>query len=211
MFNKEEFEKNGFIVLPEFYDITEEHLESADSLMTDYSYKIGRKHLTHNYGTLPRCLSSLVCTDEIDSFFNSFFNETLVCKDVMLTHEFRHDIMERNKWLHFDRWKSLKAMVYLVDVDENNGPLSIVPQTHQKSSLLRRNFKDLPYSIRPNRIELDYPQYYQEPTKITGKAGTLILFNSDIFHGGGSINEGTERMLIRSHWYVDRRWQETVE
>ena len=211
MFNKQEFEKNGFIILPEFYKITEEHLENADSLMTDYGYKIGRRHATHNYKALPENLKSLVCNEEIRLFFNSFFKEILSCRDVMITHEYKHDVMERNNWLHFDRWKSLKAMVYLTDVDESNGAFSVVPATHTKASVLRRNAKSLPYSLRPNRIKLDYPQYYKEPDLVLGKAGTLILFNSDVFHVGGNISEGTERMLIRSHWYMNRNWQENIK
>ena len=64
------------------------------------------------------------------------------------------------------------------------------------------------YENRPNRIELDYPELYQEPLGLIGTSGTLILFDSDIFHLGGKIEKDHERTLIRSHWYSTKNWRE---
>ena len=38
---------------------------------------------------------------------------------------------------------------------------------------------------------------------VEGKAGTLIVFDSDIFHQGGKINKkGAERIVLRMHNYL---------
>lgn len=209
MFDKEEFNENGFLVLSGFYELDNEILQKADNLMQDYSYKAGRRFLTHNVEEITHDLKKLIYNQEIQMFFNSITAEHLRCKDVMLTHDYLNKI-EINQFLHFDRWRSLKAMVYLTDVTEENGAFSVVPKTHSEGARLRRIYKNLPYSVRPNRIETDFPELYEKPEKIVAPAGTLILFDSDIFHKGGDINDGNERILIRSHWYIDRKWQEEV-
>ena len=204
---RQEFLENGYIVFPEFYKIEEEHLKIADEIMKDYAYKIGRRHVSSQINSIPGPLKDLIYSEELVKFFNSFYDQKLNCNDIMVTNEFYHDKMERNKWLHFDRWKSLKAMVYLSDVCPDSGPFSVVPGTHKIGANLRRAFKGMPYEHRPNRIEIDYPSLYKESTPICEKKGTLILFDSDIFHQGGSIKEGKTRTLIRSHWYANRSWQ----
>lgn len=206
--NKQKFLDDGYLILPGYYNISQEQIDISNSLMTDYGYKIGRKYVSNNPAELPNELKQLICTKEIKDFFDYISGTDLACRDVMLTHEFKHDIMERNKWLHFDRWRTLKAMVYLTDVVDGCGPFSVVPKTHKKAAPIRRKFKNLPYENRLNRIELDYPELMQEPIGLFGKAGTLILFDSDVFHLGGNISEGNERKLIRSHWYTNNHWRE---
>lgn len=208
MFKKDNFEKNGFIIIPKFYTISDQILQSADNLMNDYQYKIGRRHVCKSIGNLPIELKEIIYNKQILNFFNSLDKESILCKDVMITHEFKHDFMERNKWLHFDRWRSYKAMVYLTDVGEDDGPFCVVPKTHKKGAQLRRSSCQMRYEDRPNRIEIDYPELYQEPTKLIGCAGTLILFDSDVFHLGGKIKKGHERSVIRSHWYSNGFWRE---
>ena len=66
--------------------------------------------------------------------------------------------------------------------------------------LIAKSFKDV-----KNLIELDYPELYDESKLIPveGKAGTLIVFDSDLFHQGGKINKkGAERIVIRMHNYL---------
>ena len=61
------------------------------------------------------------------------------------------------------------------------------------------------FSVVKNRLELDYPELY-DPKKlipVEGKAGTLIVFDSDLFHQGGKINKkGLERIVLRMHNYL---------
>jgi len=208
MFDKTKFKEDGFLLIPEYYNIDTDMINNAKSIMSDKAYTGGRRYLTHNLDNVRKDLRSLVVTTEIAEFLNHFTKEEISCKDIMLTYDYKHEVKTRNKWLHFDRWRSLKALVYLTDVEEDMGPFSVVPGSHVTGAAMRRSFRSLPYDRRPNRIELDYPGFYKKPLKLLGKAGTLILFDSDIFHMGGNISPNKERILIRSHWYVDRSWQE---
>lgn len=207
-FDQKEFSANGFIVIKEFFVINKEVVNGATSIMKDGSYKNGKRFLTHNLHEVPNNLKKLVYNSDISNFF-SLLERDIPCKDVMLTHDYLNTL-EINQHLHFDRWRSLKAMVYLTDVQEGDGAFSVVPRSHKRGAELRRMYKNMPYNIRPNRVEFDFPEDYQVPTEIFAPRGSLILFDSDIFHCGGNVLEGRERKLIRSHWYYNRKWQEEV-
>ncbi len=60
MFDKEEFNENGFLVLSGFYELDNEILQKADNLMQDYSYKAGRRFLTHNVEEITHDLKKLI-------------------------------------------------------------------------------------------------------------------------------------------------------
>lgn len=142
------------------------------------------------------------------------------------THDYKFDgKIGRNGYLHFDRNSSLKFFLYLNDVTEDNGAFYIQPGSHILGKKLREKawgtfipspndsfFKKIlnktfgnDFKNVKNRLELDYPQLY-EPNKLVpveGKAGTLIVFDSDIFHQGGKINiKDKERIVLRSHNYL---------
>ena len=149
-------------------------------------------------------------------FFNSIYS----------THDYKFDgSIGRNGYLHFDRNLSLKYFLYLNDVTKENGAFFIQPNSHKLGKELREKawgrFIPTPndnllkkvllklfgkhFSDIKNRIELDYPEIYDSNKLIPveGKAGTLIVFDSDVFHQGGKINKkGAERYVLRMHNYL---------
>ena len=149
-------------------------------------------------------------------FFNSIYS----------THDYKFDgSIGRNGYLHFDRNLSLKYFLYLNDVTKENGAFFIQPNSHKLGKGLREKAwgKFIPtpndnllkkvllklfgkhFSVVKNRLELDYPELY-DPKKlipVEGRAGTLIVFDSDVFHQGGKINKkGAERIVLRMHNYL---------
>ncbi len=142
------------------------------------------------------------------------------------THDYIFDgSIGRNGYLHFDRNASLKYFLYLNDVTKENGAFFIQPNSHKLGKELRKKAwgnlvptpaDGLAKKIRQklfgisfknvkNRIELDYSELYDESKimPVEGKAGTLIVFDSDIFHQGGKINKkGSERIVLRMHNYL---------
>jgi len=142
------------------------------------------------------------------------------------THDNKiNDKLARNAFLHFDRNRSLKFFLYLNDVTEENAAFYIQVKSNLIGSKLRkaawRNMCPYPadgfflksvkkifgmkYSDVKNRIELDYPDFF-DSTKlkpVEAKGGTLIVFDSDLFHKGGQIRkQGMERLVIRMHSYL---------
>tara|TARA_B100000282_G_scaffold296782_1_gene280047 strand:- start:3796 stop:5361 length:1566 start_codon:yes stop_codon:yes gene_type:complete len=130
-------------------------------------------------------------------------------QDVFITHEYKQDTA-RNNYLHFDRLRSYKILTYLTDVTDADGPFSLVRGSHTFGRDARRSFQNQPnYEEKKNRIDIDYPGITYELEPILGPAGTTIIFDSDVFHLGGKVNENHERVIIRSHWYADDEWRET--
>ena len=123
--------------------------------------------------------------------------------ELFITHDYKHDNgLARNGYLHFDRTFTFKFLIYLSDVDENCGPFSIVPRSHLKGKELRNKTTNDEYEDKKNRIFLDYPElgYTEEDiVPVLGEAGDLIIFDTDVFHMGGLVREGFQRLLIRGH------------
>ena len=196
----------GYSVVENYFSINDKQVTLADSLLKDNKFERGAAYRTSNIGEFPDELFKLVCNKDIQSVFSRFAKD-IRCQEIFVTHEYNTNILTRPNQLHFDRLRSLKVMIYITDVSENNGPLSIVPGSHKKSCLLRRQFVNMSYENKGNIVEKHYPHLYEEPIKICGDKGTLIFFDSDVFHLGGKNEENHERKIIRSHWYPSPQWR----
>tara|TARA_R110000868_G_scaffold18531_8_gene81340 strand:+ start:3388 stop:4056 length:669 start_codon:yes stop_codon:yes gene_type:complete len=123
--------------------------------------------------------------------------------NVFATHDYKFTgELARNGWLHFDRHWRLKFFLYLTDIDVRSGAFSCSVGSRFAGETLRLKAWEQPaYEDVKNRIELDYPElignYPAEP--VEGKAGTLIVFDTDTFHKGGKCDEGKERLIVRLH------------
>ena len=203
---KKELRENGYSVFIQndcdFKDLSTRALE----MCKDESYQRGSiyRAAISQFPKKNHALLSLVINH---NFANIFYKYSCTPKDVFITHDFKSEI-SRNNYLHFDRLRALKVLVYLSDVDSSDGPFSVVPGTHIDGLKLRRSFSHLnDYEEKKNRIDIDYPEIEYDLKTITGQAGTTVLFDSDIFHCGGNISKESERLLIRSHWYPDMEWR----
>lgn len=99
--------------------------------------------------------------------------------------------------LHFDVKKTLKFFLYLNDVTEANGAFSCVPGSHNESEKIRGHYgNEISYENRHLTRQLDYKDH--EVIPIEGKAGDLIIFDTDVWHRAGIVKEG-ERKVMRGH------------
>ena len=99
--------------------------------------------------------------------------------------------------LHFDVKKTLKFFLYLNDVTTVNGAFSCVPRSHKKSEKIRNKYgNEISYENRHLTRQLDYKK--EDVVPIEGKAGDLIIFNTDVWHRAGIVREG-ERRVMRGH------------
>lgn len=109
----------------------------------------------------------------------------------------------RNGFLHFDRHHRFKFLVYLTDVKKENAAFGAVPGSSTKGRELREGQTMGNYDDLKNRIELDFSELNtseKDVIYVEGKAGTIIVLDTDCFHLGGNVEKG-ERLLIRSHAY----------
>lgn len=123
--------------------------------------------------------------------------------EVYITHDYIQDKgTGRNGFLHFDRTYTFKFFVYLSDVDEGCGPFTVIPKTHLIGKKLRKKYQGVSYKKKKNRIFKDHADLgYSEKdlVPITGASGTLIIFDTDLFHKGGETKDNKERLIIRGH------------
>lgn len=106
-------------------------------------------------------------------------------------------------WHRDSTHPQFKAMLYLTDVTELNGPLEIIPGTHKFSNLYKFNRKGLlPYNqqwLTEKEIAAIENEHENRIT-VTGKAGSLILFESSTLHRGRPIESG-ERLALTNYYY----------
>lgn len=155
--------------------------------------------------------------NKISTFFSQewmktlFYSYTGINKslpdDIFATHDFiETDDLARNGFLHFDRHHCFKFFLYLTDIREESGAFYCCPKSHTKGRELRLNSwkEDSNYHGVKNRIEIDFPELLENLNvcPVEGKAGTLIIFDTDAFHKGGIIKNSNERIIVRSHWKV---------
>jgi hypothetical protein len=134
-----------------------------------------------------------------------FFGTQPSFNEIFFTHDYKNNQgLARNGHLHFDRIPTLKFFVYLSDVDESSGPFRYVPGSYKLGKRLRveANSSTNVYEKIPNRLEIDYPEleYTADNTvPVTGPAGTMFVFHSDLFHMGGEVEGSGFRRIMRIH------------
>lgn len=97
--------------------------------------------------------------------------------------------------LHFDVQRTLKFFLYLTDTDESNGAFRCVPGSHLETKNIReKNSDKISYENREFSRMLPYGP--ADAVSVDGKAGSLIIFDTDVFHQTGKVSEG-ERWVMR--------------
>jgi hypothetical protein len=137
-------------------------------------------------------------------------------QDIFSTYDYVHDKgLATQGWVHFDLLQRFKFFLHVTDLDEDNGCFCAALGSHKLTPELRkRNSKPqwrfgrysgddgIPGPLDDKRTEGSqnhFPDIEYELTPMTGLAGTLLIFDSDIFHKGGTVQEGKERIVVRSH------------
>jgi ectoine hydroxylase-related dioxygenase (phytanoyl-CoA dioxygenase family) len=99
--------------------------------------------------------------------------------------------------LHIDVIHQLKFFVCLNDMSAKNGAFEFVPQSHRWSQRLRaERWREITFENR--EITRDLPVDVGAPTPVEVRAGSLVVFDTDLFHRAGTVHEG-ERWVVRGH------------
>ena len=120
-------------------------------------------------------------------------DEVFAVKDVVGSRHIANDP-------HFDVLPTLKFFLYLTDTTEENGAFKCVPGSQVWTAQCRERYgADITYENRDFTRQL--PEEYGAPIPVEGKAGTLIVFHTDVFHHAGTVHSG-ERNVLRGHTRV---------
>lgn len=135
--------------------------------------------------------------DWMQDVSNAFWEKEIkINQDIYVMHELPGTVHVAQD-LHFDVLKTLKFFLYLNDVSKTNGAFSCVPGSHKESEKIRGLYgNEISYENRHLTRQLAYTNDQVIP--IEGKAGDLIIFNTDVWHRAGIVKEG-ERKVMRGH------------
>lgn len=93
-----------------------------------------------------------------------------------------------------------KALVYLSDVNDDNGPFEYIKQTFT----LKNHVLDFPYPDKYQFTEEEINKFIAKHSKlyirITATAGTVVLFNTNGIHRGMPLKKGTRYAL--TNYYI---------
>lgn len=202
----------GIVVIenfcPEYETLKNEGLRILDEKSGSSNYKFGRyvalrtQKEVAKYPVLHSYFSQPFIRQVATAFIGA---KHYLLNALYITEEYKAtEDLANNGHPHFDQAWSFKFFLYLTDVDEDSGAFKCIPGTAQKGKELRKKshkeVKTIP-EIK-NRILRDYNDLgytLEDFIPVEGKAGTLIIFDSDTFHFGGNIKEGRNRMVMRSH------------
>ena len=102
-------------------------------------------------------------------------------------------------WHRDSYFRQFKSLLYLNDVNEDNGPFQIIQNSHnrkQKSKDIKSaNLGSLQVGFEEetvNRILKDEPDRLRT---LTGKAGTVIMVDSSAVHRGQPVKKGVRYAL----------------
>ncbi len=203
-----ELNNNGFFFAPSIFnsDTMKVINDEFDKLISDKSYE----NSTGNFKNVTQLrLKQIKLLDEKLLYFYSFFSNKFLKKIISTyfrtNHKYNHQIFFQKTSLtnkppaneiHFDKLHQIKIWIFVNSVDENNGPIELFLGTHKKNKEKRLNF----YKKQDLDLELDNRDHYKHTKgrKITGPEGSVLIFDSDLFHRASPVNEG-KRLIARSH------------
>jgi hypothetical protein len=99
--------------------------------------------------------------------------------------------------LHFDVLPCFKFFIYLSDTTEQNGAFACVPGSIVQAAEIRKKYGDK-VSFENRELTRDLPFTEKDAVSVEGKAGSLIIFDTDVFHRAGNVSAG-ERWVMRGH------------
>ena len=216
-FNINALKDRGVITIDDY--VTGEELATLNRDFEQFcneGYSSYNKHLAYSEGTGRKLINA-----ELPSKMatKQFFNSEAFCH---LSTEYLGEPFELNKeifvvedvpasdhvaqQLHYDIARTLKFFLYLEDTSVKNGAFYCVPGSHKWTAHRRDKFSD--QIIPGNRsFTRQLTDEFGGAVPIEGKAGTLIIFDTDVFHQAGKVTEGRRRVM-RGHTRTIREMQD---
>lgn len=96
---------------------------------------------------------------------------------------------------HFDYKRFTKGFIYLNDVSEDNGPITLANKPWPNVEKIRRN---LPYNYMDKQLnKVTEKTSGLQFVPITSNASSLIIFNTNTLHKAGVVSSGFARRVLR--------------
>jgi len=109
--------------------------------------------------------------------------------------------------------KQYKSIVYLTDVDEQNGPFEFLLKSHQKtsiySSIIKNGFKAHQNRMSSEEVEAFKEKSPEYKSKVfTAKRGSVVLVDTSGIHRGMPIQNGS-RYALTNYFFPKHHYTES--
>ena len=100
-------------------------------------------------------------------------------------------------WHRDSYFRQFKSLIYLNDVDENNGPFQLIHQSHERKDHDRKiaQLDHMQSSFLQEKVDKIIENDPNRLRTLTGKAGTLVLVDTSIIHRGIPVKNGIRYAL----------------
>jgi ectoine hydroxylase-related dioxygenase (phytanoyl-CoA dioxygenase family) len=205
--------KHGYCVIEQYYSLEQcqKLIQNIKQFMQEHSDYVQHKDDERLFG-IEHCGGEIKAFNEDASFQK--IASAVNCKASKAAFTLAGMLNSDKKgssgggW-HRDAFVSqFKAMLYLTDVSEKNGPFQMLEGSHRLISVLQDSFaaklKCMQDRISDTEAEALICRNPVRLKAFTGKAGTVILFNSSSIHRGSPIIEGTRVALTNYYYETDK-------
>ena len=221
--------QEGVVVIPKYLskDDCKKIIENIDNKMLEPSINVinqGSEGIKGDFRIFKfekKCKKTLLFSKDkfIQKIVSNYYKKKLISHFTVagkVVHDQNFKSNSGGDWHKDSEDKSLKAMVYLSDVNESNGPFSIITNS-KKLNIKRRPgtynfitkaimfFKGLP-TVPPrfSNSEIKCNPDLKIKT-ITANAGTLLIFDGSFIHRGEIIKSGKRYSL--TNYYFKSDWR----
>ena len=205
--------RNGYAVIPNYY--SREYCESICKEMDELYLRYKDEVWSDTENSDHRIYGANLISSKIKKFY-----EDNRINNILQAHEKRqygigftlggkleyknNNLGSGGGW-HRDSsvFKQTKAIMYLTDVENNNGPFQYIPKSHLRKSIYFSALKTKNNLTKRRYSEEDVKNLTSKENEIktfTGNAGTLILVDTRGIHRGKPIEDGLRYSLTNYNW-----------
>lgn len=205
----ERLERDGVVLVPGYLDATtiaeatrecHELFDRTPPWAHHEEYSVGQsvrmERCDMDQAAVP-AISSALARPELEAVVSAFLGEGYIFSRTVYAILDVVGSTTRVQQLHYDKMRHLKSFIYLTDVAATNGPFHCVPGSHLLTREAERENRSQHIVPTDQDARELPPELADRAVPVLGKAGTLILFDSDILHHAGILTEG-ERLAVRS-------------
>jgi len=210
--------KKGIFIIKGFYDPDRCVLikKEIERIHQEYEEKVqlvsnGSDKRLFGGDRVSQIMNQFFMNELITKIRNEYYQTSNIVGCTLAAHikATKDNIGSGNGW-HRDSvfGKQLKAILYVTDVRENNGPFQYLTATHGNKPALD-NIRKLGMGYHQNRLEqedidnvLSSSSQYRLLT-ITGNKGDLVLVDTTGIHRGKPLFEG-ERYALTNYYFINK-------
>ena len=202
-----EIKKNGYIVIPDFFDKDQCNacikdmdwmFENKKEFVQESEYAdsriFGAEHLSENINKF--------ATDKLLNDLANAYNAVPTCCGFTLAGRIKatgHEYGSGGPWHRDSYFRQFKSLLYLTDVDENHGPFQIIHESHKQkkisSDTKTGNLESMQCKFNKEIVEKILKEEPDRLVSFTAKAGTVVLVDTSVIHRGVTLKEGTRYAL----------------